>query len=521
MIHPGRAWLFLGVLGPILLPILAPQAGPVEDLDAWLKTARASRPALSAQAFATANITAAECARARDLLWADRLAAVKADGAAEWAAKILVDAENYKMPFDYRIRGAKPAAGYDLYISMHGGGETDKATNDGQWQNQILLYQPNGIYLAPRAPTDTWNMWHRSHIDGFFDRLIRLCVANLGANPNRVYLMGYSAGGDGAYQMAPRMADRWAAAAMMAGYPNNASPVNLRNIGFTMHVGGLDAAYGRNTIAVTYGKAIQKLQDADTGFYKYDVQVHAGKPHWMDLEDKVALPWMAAFTRRPLPAKVVWKQDTTVGTNSFPGTGPVTPVRGAPTQYQFHWIALPAKKPLGFQAQITAAILGQDVDIGAANVDSLLVLLDDSLIDLDKPVRVSWKGKVVYQGMAARTLFNLWRSLEERADRDYAFPVRLRVDPSMQVGLAERSPPAKPQVRLQGGYLRVDFPSRQTGALRLLDVTGAVKASLRMSGSAGAEIPVGGLKPGVYVLSVRTGNDHGGEIQSQARVFLP
>ena len=55
-------------------------------------------------------------------------------------------------------------------------------------------------------------------------------------DPNRVYIMGYSAGGDGVYQLAPRMADRWAAAAMMAGHPNDASPLGLRNItGFNHH----------------------------------------------------------------------------------------------------------------------------------------------------------------------------------------------------------------------------------------------------------------------------------------------
>ena len=51
-------------------------------------------------------------------------------------------------------------------------------------------------------------------------------------NPNRVYIMGRSAGGDGIYQVAPRMADRFAAAAMSAGHPNEASHLCLRNIAF-------------------------------------------------------------------------------------------------------------------------------------------------------------------------------------------------------------------------------------------------------------------------------------------------
>ena len=33
------------------------------------------------------------------------------------------------------------------------------------------------------------------------------------------------------------------------------------------------------------------------------MKIREGKGHWMDLEDKVALPWMAKFTRNPCPRK--------------------------------------------------------------------------------------------------------------------------------------------------------------------------------------------------------------------------
>ena len=72
--------------------------------------------------------------------------------------------------------------------------------------------------------------------------------------------MGYSAGGDGVYQLAPRMADRFAAAAMMAGHPNETSPAGLRNIGFAIHMGALDVAYNRNEIARRWGVMLDSLQ---------------------------------------------------------------------------------------------------------------------------------------------------------------------------------------------------------------------------------------------------------------------
>ena len=125
---------------------------------------------------------------------------------------------------------------------MHGGGGAPPQVNDQQWENQKRLYTlSEGVYLVPRAPTNTWNLWHQGHIDGMFSRLIENMIALEDVNPDKVYLMGYSAGGDGVYQLAPRMADRFAAAAMMAGHPNETSPLGLRNLPFTLHMGGRDS----------------------------------------------------------------------------------------------------------------------------------------------------------------------------------------------------------------------------------------------------------------------------------------
>lgn len=104
--------------------------------------------------------------------------------------------DTLEMKFSYRILGEKPEDGRSLYISLHGGGNTSPAANDQQWKNQINLYTPKeGVYLAPRAPTNTWNLWHEDHIDDMFAKLIKAAVKNEGVNPNKVYLLGYSAGG--------------------------------------------------------------------------------------------------------------------------------------------------------------------------------------------------------------------------------------------------------------------------------------------------------------------------------------
>ncbi|MBR4528161.1 MAG: alpha/beta hydrolase, partial [Bacteroidaceae bacterium] len=112
------------------------------------------------------------------------------------------------------------------------------------------LYRPaEGVYVAPRAPWDAWDMWFQRPIDGMYSDLIRLMVANYDVNPNKVYLLGYSAGGDGVWRLAPRLADYWAATSMMAGHPGDVRLENLLNTPFMIWMGSNDAAYDRNKLA--------------------------------------------------------------------------------------------------------------------------------------------------------------------------------------------------------------------------------------------------------------------------------
>jgi len=68
--------------------------------------------------------------------------------------------------------------------------------------------------------------------------LIVQCFTIMGMiDNNRVFITGYSAGGDGIYHVASMMADVLAGAAMMAGHPNRADVYNLRNIAFSVQVG--------------------------------------------------------------------------------------------------------------------------------------------------------------------------------------------------------------------------------------------------------------------------------------------
>jgi predicted esterase len=386
----------------------AKSAAAVKELAAALDAKPAALADLADKPFAAVPLTKADAQTARDLLWRAHAAAVRKDRTAE-VKNLLLKEGKLEMPFFYKTFGKKPDGGRSLYISLHGGGGAPAQVNDQQWENQKGLYTvEEGIYLAPRAPTNTWNLWHEAHIDRMFARLIEDLIVIEDVNPNRVYVLGYSAGGDGVYKIAPRMADHWAAAAMMAGHPNGVSLLSLRNVPFALQVGANDAAYNRNTVGKEYGEQLGKLQKDDPKGYEHFVKIHEGKGHWMNLEDKVALPWMAKFTRNPVPDKVVWKQTDVAHDRSY-------------------WLAVP-KDEAKVDSLIVATRSGQAIDITTAEkVSKIVVRLDDRMADLDKPVTVKRSGKELFAGVAPRTVGTLVKTLAGRGDPGLVFDAEVTV----------------------------------------------------------------------------------------------
>lgn len=378
-----------------------------EPWRAWFALPAAQRPPLAAQPWAERALNREEATRLREALWADHVARVRAERTAEMEAKVLKLGEQ-QMPFAFKVFGEKPDAGRSLFISLHGGGGAPSRVNDQQWKNQQRLYQVDeGVYLAPRAPTDTWDLWHQATVDPFFDRLIENLIVFEQVDPDKVYVLGYSAGGDGVYQIAPRLADRWAAAAMMAGHPNETVPLGLRNVPFALQVGAEDTAYRRNEIGREWGEQLQKLRESDREGYEHFVRIREGKGHWMDLEDAEALPWMAKFRRNPWPETIVWKQDDVV-------------------RNQFYWLEVDPSKIEG-GSLLRATRRGQRIDLETTGVREVRLLLRDEFIDLEQPVEVYWSGKQVFAGKVPRTAVVQSETLGRRGDPRLIFTARLVV----------------------------------------------------------------------------------------------
>ena len=384
-------------------------ASAIEGLRAALNAKSVALGNLAEKDFARVPLTLADAAQARELLWNAHTALIEKERASEIKNRVLKEG-GLEMPFAFKIFGGKPLNGRSLWISLHGGGGAPKEVNDQQWENQKKLYTVDeGVYLAPRAPTNSWNLWHEGHIDRLFARLIEDLIVLEGVDPNRVYLLGYSAGGDGVYQLGSRMADSWAGAAMMAGHPNGVSMLSLRNVPFAIQVGGNDSAYNRNKVGKEYIEQLDKLQKEDPNGYEHFVKIHEGKGHWMDREDRVALPWMAKHTRNPVPDRVVWKQTGTPHNRSY-------------------WLAVPEKK-----AQVDSLVVakhsGQTIEITTTeNVGMLLIRFDSRMADLDKPVMVKYGDKVLFAGKLPRTVGVMLRTLEGRGDPGLIFDAEVEVE---------------------------------------------------------------------------------------------
>lgn len=364
----------------------------IDQLKTYLKKETSFREAIDVQDFADVPLTSGDAVKAQELLWADYVAKIKKERAEEMSGCEFVVGE-WKMPFYYSVNGNMPDGGRSLYISMHGGGNAPKELNDKQWENQKKLYSlEEGVYFVPRAPSNDWNMWFKGHIDEFFDKVIETFVVFENVNPNRVYLIGYSAGGDGVYQMAPRMADRWAAASMMAGHPNDASPVNLYNTPFTIHVGGDDAAYDRNKVAGEWGKRLDKLQAENPGGYVHWTKIYENTGHWIDRGAADALGWIAQYTRNPNPKEIIWQQQK---------------------HKRFYWLEC---NDISKGEVVRVTIIGQKIEIVPGEVEELAIRLNDSMVNLDEEISVMSAGKELFKEKIDRTIATIAKTLDERGD---------------------------------------------------------------------------------------------------------
>ncbi len=366
--------------------------------------------------------------------------------------------ENKTMRFSLEKRGTAPEGGYPLYIALHGGGATSPQMNDSQWEAMKFYYSgsvDNGIYVATRGITDSWKLHSEDESYPLYDKLIEAAILYENVNPNRVYILGFSAGGDGVYQIAPRMPDRFAAANMSAGHHNWITFDNLYNTPFVLQVGELDGAYKRNRVAAENFITLNTLHDKYSGGFIHDLFIHYNGSHnsWRDndfsrrnqtvIADPVlwyaksdrttkavnsnAIDWMNQYTRNPTPAKLVWDLSVDAKKRVYQTGGRLMFGLARPHEL-FYWLSVSVAENYPEKGKLVAEAVKSTNTINiseAENIDKFRVLLNPSLLDLDAPVHVIIKGQDLGSVNVKQDKDIMIRTLHERSDRDEIYDAQI------------------------------------------------------------------------------------------------
>ncbi|MGC4013927.1 MAG: prolyl oligopeptidase family serine peptidase [Luteolibacter sp.] len=322
-----------------------------------------------------------------------------------------LDADGKTMPYFLVAKGKKPEKGWPLILALHGGGGTnqklsgphDWPVNTKEWQAQMALferiYPGDAMYFIPRMADDNDGRWYYDYCQKIYDQVIRRAILFREVDPDRVYVTGISEGGYTAYRLPANRPDRFAAAcAMAAAEPmENAPPENLRNLPFRCGIGENDTMFDRIGLARRYFEQLGKLQGADTAHYIHELDAQANRGHGIDY--KPGPEWMVRHTRDPRPKAITWTVQKLHNSLAL----------------RNNWLALD-EAPSTLPAKLDASIEGNTITLRADTGLKIRVFLDDTLVNLNQPVKMILNDKEVFNGKAIRNLATMVKTLESRGD---------------------------------------------------------------------------------------------------------
>jgi predicted esterase len=314
----------------------------------------------------------------RTLLWETLKESGRLDGLRDDLAVNRIASGEHVSPFTIKDVGERPPSGWPLVIAMHGGGNAPQELNDSQWEHMQIYYKDHPEfsgyrYLALRAPNNSWNGFYDNYVYPLIMDLIAQQVAWNDVDPNRIYLIGYSHGGYGAFAIGPKLPDLFAAihASASAGTDGESVATGLHTTRFTWMVGGRDTAFGRRERCESFARTMRELRGPRLDRYPAEFFLKEGNGHG-GLPDRDWLVEMLPFERENSPLEVDWEL-----------TDPV--VR------DHYWLHVDDP---GKGQKVSARILGDNrIEVTTTGRDRVELWLDDRLIDTSRPVQIMFNGQ--------------------------------------------------------------------------------------------------------------------------------
>lgn len=207
-----------------------------------------------------------------------------------------------KLDIFYGSKGERPAAGYPLFLFLHGSGSDSNA----EWTAALGWAQTfadgPSAYFIPKSPQGgTGTRWFQPSKQEKWEQLLRQALASDNIDPRKIYIAGISEGAYGSQRLASFYADYLAGAGPIAGgeFLVNCPPENLANIAFCLQTGALDTSYARNLLTQKVGTLLDQLEAQHPGLYNHKVDLQPNLGHGCDYT--VATPWLVNYSRNATP----------------------------------------------------------------------------------------------------------------------------------------------------------------------------------------------------------------------------
>lgn len=325
-----------------------------------------------------------------------------------------------------------PDVRWPLIVALHAAG--------GTGENYIFTWaqhaQASG-YLVVAPTADRTTVWHDADGRSIVLETVRDVCESFNVDPNRIFLDGTSMGAHGAWDIGLRAPDTWAALVSRSGAPSPIVRLRLPNAlqlpMFVLH--GLNDTLVppdivKDAVAALkrQGSYVEFLLDAKAG--------HSG----FGAETPRVLQWLGNRTRDPYPQhcrftlndlanpKCFWLQAEVLADDVYDPEKPlrVPRIAGQPLEGEMleNYLMSNAQAAM---ALLDGEIKGNTIRVEARHVVGYTVLLDDRMVDLERPIEVYTNGKLSYTGSVTRSLPFMLEWARRHRDPEMLFSCHARV----------------------------------------------------------------------------------------------
>ena len=176
-------------------------------------------------------------------------------------------------PLPYLLYTPATDKNVPLIIFLHGSGERgDDLVHVGdEGLPEILANAPGAVIVAPQCPEDTRWTNHMGALESILDEV----VAEYAIDSSRVYLTGLSLGGQGAWFLAARAPERFAALVPVCGRSNPEAADRLKDLPTWVFHGAND-----DTVPLNESERMVRALEAAGGNVKLTVYPDTGHNSW-------------------------------------------------------------------------------------------------------------------------------------------------------------------------------------------------------------------------------------------------